>query len=212
MKDKELCIGVIGGILIPVLFFLWIQKGNEIISAISTNRPAWENSVVYLSQDADGNITIKEVEDETIRDIQEATGKESEFYLASDGAEQNLYHRVDDKEEDKLVANSIMDFEISQDRKKAYCIAKYYEPNALGFEIHYGLIEVDLKTKENMELTDRNLDDINFSLWNLNDEFLFYIETFADSRKSNIYQFDLQNGKQTCIYKSKKKITKIVLE
>lgn len=201
MRSKETIIGIIAGLCLSGGLLFWTQNG----SLLPENSQEWETVSIQLIQDNEEIISIKELKEEANKE-EIVHEKDSVFYLESDN---NLYYQ---KEGEKrvLVAEAIIDFEVSENQESIYAIAMHTEQHSLGFSLEYRIIQIDLKTGENKILTE--IDSDNFILKNQKDTFLYFVETSYRKRKSKVYQFDLQNAKKTCIYTSDKAITEIVLE
>lgn len=199
--DRIAILAVVAGVLLFAGVLVWTNNPGK------GQASEWEQVIVCLDEK---EITEKEV-DNWERQTQWIC-EEGIYFLEYEKEDRqvNLYYRGNDEQEKDLIEKGIENFMLNEDGTKLFCTKTSIKPNALGFEIDYGIIEIDLKKKTSRMLID--FDDEYIVLKSQSGEKLYYVEISFDKRKSKIFCLDLQTKKEKCIYRSNKEIVGVIIE
>ena len=126
-----------------------------------------------------------------------------------DMQQNNLYFQ-EKTQERILIEKGIESFCASKDGTKLYGIQMYVVPNMFGFNMQYRIVEINLENGTSSILKKLNSD--NFTLENIDNRFLLYIEESNEKQMSKVYQINLSSGKVKCIYRTNKKVIGIIEE
>lgn len=199
--DRIAILAVVAGVLLFTGLLVWTNNPGK------GQASEWEEVVVCLDEK---EITEKEV-DNWERETQ-LIGKEGIYFLeySDENKQMSLYYKENDKQEKELLENGIESFLLNEDETKLLCTKTSIKPYALGFEIDYGIIEIDLK--ENTSRIWIDFDDEYVVPRSLSDEGLYYVELSFDKQKSKVFYLDFQTNKKKCIYRTNQKVVGVIKE
>lgn len=199
IKSKDTIAAIIAGIFLFLGLVVWTTNPRR------EKNSEWEQIVVCLDEKGITEKKADNWERETQRTCEAGT-----YFLEYEKEDRqvNLYYRGNDEQEKKLIEKGIESFLLTEDETKLFCTKTFIKPNAFGFEIDYGIIEIDLKEETSQILID--YDDEYIVPKSLSGETLYYVELSFDKRRSKVFCLDLQTNKKECIYRTDKKIVEII--
>lgn len=170
----------------------------------------------------EGNIYVYNLAEKQVHKITECFNSEysdsyniyqwknkEECYVLGNSIHRELYLFNCEEETSQLVVKAIWSFCLSEDGKKLFAISFYSEPNAVGFQIIYQIVEIDLENgKEHMLVEE--FDSENSVLKCVDDKYLYYVEQHGQKKWCKLYCMNLETGEKKCIYKTDKKIVGII--